>query len=100
MRTLTGKAGRATLDSDRAPGEGAMERMGGSRDGRGGKKLVGMKSMEMSTILAFEIQPWRAEGGVQAFQTHSKLFWYRNDLKTIYGWCLFTLLVEFFKIEF
>lgn len=46
MRTSTGKADRATLGSDRAPGEGAMESIGGSRDGRGGKKLVGMKSKE------------------------------------------------------
>lgn len=78
-----------------------MESIGGSRDGRGGKKLVGMKSKEMSSILAFEIQPRRrVEGGVQAFQTQSKLLWYRNDLKRIYGWCLFRLLVEFLTIVF
>ena len=97
---MTGKADRAALDSDRALGQGAMERIGGSRDGRGGKKLVDMKSKEMSSILAFEIQPWSVEGGVQAFQIHSKLLWYRNDLKRIYGWCLFTLPVAFLKIEF
>lgn len=55
---LDGKSvDRASTDSGRVPRDGAMERIGGSRNGRWGKRLVGMKSKDTSSIIGFEIQP-------------------------------------------
>lgn len=64
MNTLTGKVDREALHSERAPGEGAMEKIGGNRGGRWGKRLVGRKSKEMYSTIAVEIQPSREEGRV------------------------------------